>query len=211
MNFNKLLDFNGGRLPFGGAQVGLAFRNEISPRMGLLRVREFMMAEIEYFVDPEEKSHRRFHEVADLHVNLLGKHIQQDKNNMKNKQECEKMSLGQAVEKGLICSENLGYFLGRTFLFLRELGLGEENIRFRQHMDNEMAHYAQDCWDAEVESSFGWVECVGHADRSAYDLKCHSKATGTRLQAARKLKSHKEVTVTEMVKNNQLIGKAFKK
>ena len=48
----KLLDFNNGILPFGGVTLGIGFRNEISPRNGLLRVREFDMAEIEYFVDP---------------------------------------------------------------------------------------------------------------------------------------------------------------
>lgn len=51
--------------------MGLAFRNEISPRMGLLRVREFMMAEIEYFLDPSDKNHKRFQEVGHLSVALL--------------------------------------------------------------------------------------------------------------------------------------------
>jgi glycyl-tRNA synthetase len=45
-------------------------------------------------------------------------------------------------------------------------------------MSNEMAHYATDCWDAELLTSYGWVECVGCADRSAFDLNNHSKATG---------------------------------
>jgi glycyl-tRNA synthetase len=44
LNFNKLIDYNGGRMPFAAAQVGLGFRNEIAPRSGLLRVREFPMA-----------------------------------------------------------------------------------------------------------------------------------------------------------------------
>lgn len=51
-NFQKLLSFNNGKLPFGGCMIGNAYRNEISPRNGLLRVREFEMAEIEYFIDP---------------------------------------------------------------------------------------------------------------------------------------------------------------
>ena len=52
INFRRLIEFNNGRLPFAAAQIGLGFRNEISPRQGLLRVREFTMAEIEHFVDP---------------------------------------------------------------------------------------------------------------------------------------------------------------
>lgn len=52
VNFKELLDFNEGKLPFAAAQVGPAFRNEILPRLGLIRAREFLMAEIEHFVDP---------------------------------------------------------------------------------------------------------------------------------------------------------------
>ena len=47
VNFSRLLEQNGGKLPFAGAQIGTAFRNEIAPRSGLLRVREFTLAEIE--------------------------------------------------------------------------------------------------------------------------------------------------------------------
>ena len=60
VNFKKLLDFNNGRLPFAAAQIGLGFRNEISPRAGLLRLREFAMAEIEHFLDPTNKLHPKF-------------------------------------------------------------------------------------------------------------------------------------------------------
>ena len=40
-----------------------------------------------------------------------------------------------------------------------------------QHLKTEMAHYAADCWDLEIKSSYGWIECVGHADRACYDLE----------------------------------------
>lgn len=53
-------------MPFAGAQIGLGFRNEIHPRQGLLRVREFQMAEIEHFVDPLNKNHHKFFMVEDL-------------------------------------------------------------------------------------------------------------------------------------------------
>ncbi len=51
------------------------------------------------------------------------------------------------------------------------------SLRFRQHMGNEMAHYATDCWDTELHTSYGWIECVGCADRSCYDLEQHSKVS----------------------------------
>lgn len=50
-----LLYYNGGKLPFAAAQIGQSYRNEISPRAGLLRVREFTQAEIEHFVNPDDK------------------------------------------------------------------------------------------------------------------------------------------------------------
>uniref|UniRef100_A0A5K3F7H5 Glycine--tRNA ligase n=1 Tax=Mesocestoides corti TaxID=53468 RepID=A0A5K3F7H5_MESCO len=78
VNFQRLLQFNQGRLPFGAAQIGTAFRNEISPRAGLIRVREFTMAEIEYFVDPNSKSHPKFAMYADLKLPLLSACDQMD-------------------------------------------------------------------------------------------------------------------------------------
>ena len=64
VNFKRLLDCNQQRMPFAAAQIGLGFRNEIAPRNGLLRVREFCMAEIEHFVHPEDKLHPKFSLVA---------------------------------------------------------------------------------------------------------------------------------------------------
>lgn len=92
------------------------------------------------------------------------------------------------------------------------MGIRNERLRFRQHMCTEMAHYATDCWDAECHTSYvrtksvggrevgwvhpgscctclqGWIECVGCADRSAFDLSRHSEATGVDLVAQEELK-----------------------
>lgn len=70
INFRRLLDFNNGRMPFAAAQIGLGYRNEIHPKQGLLRVREFTMAEIEHFVDPDHKEHHKFRQVKDLKLPL---------------------------------------------------------------------------------------------------------------------------------------------
>jgi glycyl-tRNA synthetase len=78
-------------------------------------------------------------------------------------------------------------------------------------MGNEMAHYACDCWDAELLTSYGWVECVGCADRSAYDLTQHYKATGVKLCAEKKLATPQTKDVTELAPNKGPIFKAFKK
>ena len=54
----------------------------------------------------------------------------------------------------MIKSRVLGYFVGRTFLLLLKVGVDPKKLRFRQHMFNEMAHYACDCWDAETKTSY---------------------------------------------------------
>lgn len=163
-------------MPFASASIGKSFRNEISPRQGLLRVREFLMAEIEHFVDPLNKAHPRFPEVSHVVLKFLPKDVQEA-----GKTAVVEKTIGEAVKEGMVDNETLGYFLARIHLFLKRIGVDQDKVRFRQHMANEMAHYASDCWDAELLSSYGWIECVGCADRSAYDLSVHSKATGQEL------------------------------
>ncbi|XP_054272039.1 glycine--tRNA ligase [Macrosteles quadrilineatus] len=205
VNFKRLLEFNQGRLPFSAAQIGNAFRNEISPRSGLIRVREFTMAEIEHFCDPRDKSHPKFSSIKDTVMMLYSACNQMDGKS------AESITIGEAVATGLVANETLGYFMARIHQFLVQVGVDEGRLRFRQHMGNEMAHYACDCWDAECFTSYGWIECVGCADRSAYDLNQHFKATGTKLVAEKKLAEPKKINFTEAVPNKPAIGKLFKK
>lgn len=183
LNFSKLLEFNNARMPFASASIGKSFRNEIAPRSGLLRVREFLMAEIEHFVDPEKKDHERFFEVEDVKLRFLPKQVQ-----LAGQTTITEETVAGAVKSGMVDNQTLGYFLGRIFLFLLKIGIDPSRVRFRQHMSTEMAHYACDCWDAEIETSYGWIECVGCADRSAYDLTVHSKKTGHALIVREQLK-----------------------
>lgn len=205
VNFKRLLEFNQGKLPFAAAQIGNSFRNEISPRSGLIRVREFTMAEIEHFCDPNLKDHPKFADIADYEMTLYSACNQMDGKS------AERVKIGDAVKTGLVANETLGYFMARIQMFLIKVGILPTRLRFRQHMNNEMAHYACDCWDAECLTSYGWIECVGCADRSAYDLTQHTNATGVRLAAEKKLPEPKTVDVTEAIPNKQIIGKAFKK
>ncbi|XP_006455985.1 hypothetical protein AGABI2DRAFT_195260 [Agaricus bisporus var. bisporus H97] len=205
LNFSRLLEYNNGRVPFASAQIGRSFRNEISPRAGLLRVREFTMAEIEHYVDPEEKDHDRFEEIRGVEICMLDRHVQESGSN-----QTVKMTVGEAVDKGIIANETLGYFVARIYQFLIKIGINPERLRFRQHMSNEMAHYATDCWDAEIHNSTGWTECVGCADRAAYDLSVHSAKTGHPLVVRQALKEP-IVTKREAVEwNKKNLGKTFK-
>jgi len=207
LNFAKLLEFNQQQMPFASASIGKSFRNEISPRAGLIRVREFLMAEIEHYVDPEGgKKHTRFDEVKDVELVLLNRHTQ-----LAGKTDVSKVAIGKAVADGTVDNETLGYFLARIQQFLAKIGVDQSKVRFRQHMANEMAHYAADCWDAELQTSYGWIECVGCADRSAYDLTVHANKTGAPLMVRERLDtpiSHKE-WVIELDKKK--FGPFFKK
>ncbi|XP_047500633.1 glycine--tRNA ligase-like [Penaeus chinensis] len=294
VNFKRLLEYNQGKLPFACAQVGNAYRNEISPRTGLLRVREFMMAEIEHFCDPDDKTHPKFSQIADLQMRFYSACAQMDG-------ESEKMmTIGEAVHgsgppslgtlstpselgaldfllsnqsyilgheptqadvtvyealkesppsylphaarwyrhldsfkaserqnftgkiqsleeltggkyKGMVANETLGYYMARIYQYLLKIGISPKKLRFRQHLSNEMAHYACDCWDAECLTSYGWIECVGCADRSAYDLGQHTKASGVRLSVERPLKEPRIVDAVVAVPDKGIVGKTFKK
>ncbi|KAH7329180.1 hypothetical protein B0I35DRAFT_346126 [Stachybotrys elegans] len=207
LNFAKLLEFNQSGMPFASASIGKSYRNEISPRAGLLRVREFLMAEIEHFVDPEGgKKHSRFHEVEGVELVLLDRDTQ-----LSGKTETKKMTIGDAVKNGVVDNETLGYFLARIHLFLKKIGIDMSKLRFRQHMANEMAHYACDCWDAEMLTTSGWVECVGCADRSAYDLSVHAKKTGAPLIVREQLAEPRIIEEWQILIEKKKFGPLFKK
>jgi glycyl-tRNA synthetase len=163
------------------------------------------MAEIEHYVDPEEKTHERFSEVRDFKLALLDRYVQESGGN-----QVKEMPVGEAVDNGVIANETLGYFLARIHQFLIKIGINPDRLRFRQHMANEMAHYATDCWDAEIHNSTGWTECVGCADRAAYDLTVHSNRTGHPL-VVRQALAEPIVTEREVPEwNKKVLGKTYK-
>ena len=204
VNFRRLLDYNQQKMPFAAAQIGLGFRNEIAPRNGLLRVREFCMAEIEHFVNPTDKTHPKFKKVADKELVLFPSDAQLGTGRT------VRMTVGEAVEQGVINNETLGYFMARTQLWLERIGVDPKRMRFRQHLKTEMAHYAADCWDMEIHLCYGWIECVGHADRACYDLEQHSKKAGVPMVAAVRLPEPIQVDRIIAEPNKKLIGPRYK-
>merc|ERR1719309_1425197 len=163
------------------------------------------MAEIEHFCDPVDKTHPKFAKVSGTTMTLYSAC------NQMAGEAAKMLTIGEAVTSALVANETLGYFMVRIQEFLLKMGVDNGRLRFRQHMSNEMAHYACDCWDAELLTSYGWVECVGCADRSAYDLTQHYKATGVKLCAEKKLPAPVTKDVTEIQPNKGPLGKAFKK
>ena len=175
INFPRLLRYFRGALPFAAVQIGKSYRNEISPRQGVIRLREFTQAEAEIFIDPRDKTHPRFDEVKDIRMKFYSQEAQE-------KGEEEEMSFGEAVERGVVAHQTLAYYVARTYQYLLAVGIDPQKLRFRQHKSDEMAHYAADCWDAEVLlDRLGWIELVGVADRTDYDLKAHTTVSKVNL------------------------------
>lgn len=110
--------------------------------------REFTLAEIEHFVLPDQKDHPKFSSVADTVIRFFPRDLQ-----LENKEPVPG-TIGDMVAKGVVNNETLGYFIARVHLFLIKIGITPERLRFRQHLATEMAHYACDCWDAEIETSY---------------------------------------------------------
>jgi len=199
VNFSQVYRHGRERLPVGAVQIGRSFRNEISPRQGLLRLREFSMMEAELFVHPEDKSWPAFSRVENESLRLVP-----------NSGPEKTTTLGEAVSNRMIANETLAYFMWLTYRFVVDVGLDPKRVRFRQHARDEMAHYATDCWDCEAQISMGWTEVVGVADRGCYDVQAHVDHSGADLTAFERFDEPKEVE-QEMVKVRfDLLGKLFK-
>jgi len=133
VNFENVLDTTRKRLPFGIAQIGKAFRNEITTGNFIFRSREFEQMEIEFFVKPR----------AD--------------------------------------KEWFNYWLEERFNWYVKLGIKKENLKLRQHMKRELAHYAKACYDIDYLFPMGWAELEGIANRGDFDLVQHAKYSGKSL------------------------------
>ena len=169
VEFPRLKEYARGNLPFGITQIGPAYRNEISPRGGLLRLREFTQAELEQFIDPEEDE-PPLDRVRDVEVRLYPATEQEaDDGDYLN------TTVGEAVDEGVIGSPWVGYYLGVAREWYERVGVDLDRFRFRQHLAGERAHYAADCWDAESEVDGDWIEIAGFAYRGDYDLSKHDE------------------------------------
>lgn len=204
INFPRLLRYFRGALPFAAVQIGKSYRNEISPRQGVIRLREFTQAEAEIFIDPRDKTHPRFDEVKDIRMKFYSQEAQE-------KGEEEEMSFGEAVEKGVVAHQTLAYYVARTYQYLLAVGIDPQKLRFRQHKSDEMAHYAADCWDAEVLlDRLGWIELVGVADRTDYDLKAHTAVSKVNLSVFVNYDQPKKRKKTVVKPDFKALGPMFK-
>jgi glycyl-tRNA synthetase len=133
VDFAQVLQSSRKKPPFGIAQVGKSFRNEITPQNFVFRTREFEQMEMEYFVPPED-SEKWFQ-----------------------------------------------YWLDERMRWYLDLGIPESKLRLRHHDPDELSHYSAGTADVEFRFPWGWDELEGIAQRTDFDLKAHSEASGVRL------------------------------
>ena len=187
------------RLPFGAMQLGRGYRNEISPRQGMIRLREFNMAELEYFIDPASDDAPDLGAWSETAIQLVPA-----------EGDAFEGTIPKALADGIILHPTVAWFMARTYDLMMSLGVLAPKVRFRQHDRDEMAHYALDCWDVELHGSYGWVECVGIAHRGCYDLEAHEQATGQRLRAWRTYPEPKIVDIDGWTIDGAKAGPAFR-
>ncbi len=175
LNFKLINQTSRQQLPFGIAQIGRCFRNEIAPRDFLFRSREFHIGEFEFFINPEEKKCELLNkEHLNLKFNFLSEETQ--------KRDSRKLEIVSV--KDLIESKKLGewhaYWLGEQIIWFNKLGLKE--IKIREHTKEELSHYSSATFDIDYEYSFGSIEIAGNANRGQYDLTQHAKESKEKME-----------------------------
>ncbi|MFX1376606.1 MAG: glycine--tRNA ligase [Promethearchaeota archaeon] len=170
--FNRLVQDARRQYPIKIYQFGKAYRNEISPRQGVLRMRSFDQFELQVFISRDkEMDFEDYEQVKQRILPLLDWKLQEigiDKPNY--------ITLDKAIKDKVLKKPAYAYCLYVAYYLTLILGIPEEMIRFRQHSLNERAHYADDAWDLEIKTNqFGWIEICGVHDRTDYDLKRHAE------------------------------------
>jgi glycyl-tRNA synthetase len=173
VDFKRVYETSRERLPLGIAQIGTVMRNEISPRQGPLRLREFTIMEMEFFFDPEERECQYLNEVSDVELPLyLSKAREQ------HGTELTRINAREAVETGLILTEWSAYFMALSVKFVSSLGIPPNKQRFEEKLPAERAHYSSQTFDHQIRlDRWGWVEIAGHAYRTDFDLSAHMKSS----------------------------------
>ncbi|MCJ7425254.1 glycine--tRNA ligase [Candidatus Bathyarchaeota archaeon] len=206
VEFNRLYGMAREKLPFGVLQIGHALRNEISPRQGLLRLREFTIADLEFFFDPDEPDCYLLKDVENSKLQFL-----LAENKQKESEELTELTIKDALDKGFVKSKWQAVFMAFAQRLLTELGVPSDRQRFIEKLPWERAHYSAQSFDQEVYvERWGWVEVSGHAYRTDYDLKSHMKGSGVDMHVfkeyAEPVETEQEIIKPIMAK----LGPAFK-
>jgi len=170
LDFSRVFKQTGAKLPLGIGQIGRSFRNEISPRQGLVRMREFSQMELEYFFNPKKPVIEGFAKLAEYKVRV--------KPPCEDEAKCapaSEVTLADGIAKGYFPNEIVAYFVYKTADYYKFIGIPESKFHFKVLGNNERPHYSMGNVDLEVQTSYGWIETVGIAYRTDYDLASHGK------------------------------------
>ena len=177
MNFRLIAETARQTLPFGVAQFGRCFRNEISPRDFLFRGREFHIAELEFFIHPDEKKCSLLSkEHLNVKLPLLSAEVQE-----KGKKDVKETAIKDMLKKKKL-GEWHAYWLAQQYEWYISLGLDPKDLKFREHVGMELSHYSSATFDIDYQFPFGSKEISGNANRGQYDLQQHMKHSKAKLQ-----------------------------
>ncbi|MFP3984708.1 MAG: glycine--tRNA ligase [Candidatus Bathyarchaeia archaeon] len=207
VEFRRLYESARERLPFGVVQIGHALRNEISPRQGPVRLREFTIADIEFFFDPEDPQCPMLKEVENETLRLIPAALKK-----KGTKEAIEATVKKALQRSYIKTEWQAYFMVLSKHFLNQLGVPEDRQRFIEKLEWERAHYSVQGYDQEIFlDRWGWTEVSGHNYRTNYDLKRHMEHSGVEMQVFKEY--DKPIKIEKFIVEPVLakIGPTFKK
>jgi glycyl-tRNA synthetase len=176
-NFRLIADTTRQSLPFGIAQVGKCFRNEIAPRDFMFRMREFTIAEFEYFINPNEYECSILSEKQKkVKLRLLSAESQE-----KNENKLIEKTIDEMIKEKRL-DEWHAYWLAEQLIWFNDIGLDYNKLKVREHMKDELSHYSSATFDVDYEFPFGSKEIAGNANRGQYDLKQHMKESKEKLE-----------------------------
>jgi len=177
MNFKQVMEASRQKLPFGIAQIGRCFRNEIAPRDFLFRSREFHIGEFEFFINPQEtKCPLLDKEHLNVKLNLLDAETQE-----KGEEDLKLYTIGKMLKANKF-GEWHAYWLAEQVMFFLDLGLDEDKIKVREHTKGELSHYSSATFDLDYLYPFGSKELAGNANRGQYDLTQHEKESKQKME-----------------------------
>ncbi len=189
VNFKRVYELMRRRMPLGIAQIGRVARNEISPRQGPVRLREFTIMEIEFFYDPHNPRAEEYLESLNTKIRVL----RADQRSRGEDKPVE-LSPAEAYREGVVKSPWLAYWMGIATEFVNAMGVPPDRMYFEEKLPQELAHYSKQTFDQIVITErFGKLEVSGHAYRHSYDLERHMTFSGADLTAERILPQPKEV------------------
>ncbi|WP_373469276.1 glycine--tRNA ligase [Acidianus infernus] len=203
-SFKRVYESTREKLPLGIAQVGRVARNEISPRQGLIRMREFTIMEIEFFMDPEDTENVPLDKFSEDKINVLTAEakIKGDKPST--------FKVKELVDEKIVMNPWMAYWMATANKFVRKLGIPLERIYFEEKLPSERAHYSSQTFDQMVIVGEDKIEISGHAYRGDYDLSRHSKFSGQDLSVFKKYDQPKIIKKKIVIINKDKLNKESK-